>query len=161
MSDTMLTPFHSIAMPANQPQKDVLKVYMHSRQGPRLSFWCWDECGNPLRAGAEKVTASKYTYLRGHQFSWKFLSALLYMCKTKCDFRFFSNFTQTPSKTLMKFTNNFRLLVSLKLEVFLAHLVVGFVIFTFLHLFPWRSHQICRERAARFRNDISYVFSAY
>ena len=58
----------------------------------------------------------------------------------------------------MKFTNNFRLLVSLKLEVFLAHLVVGFVIFTVLHLFPWRFHQICRERAARFRNDISYVF---
>ena len=57
----------------------------------------------------------------------------------------------------MKFTNNFRLLVSLKLEVFLAHLVVGFVIFTVLHLFPWRFHQICRERAARFRNDISYV----
>ena len=25
------------------------------------STWLWDECGDPLRAGAEKVTASKYT----------------------------------------------------------------------------------------------------
>ena len=80
------------------------------------------------------------------------------MCKSKCDFRFHSNFTQPPSKTLLKFTSNFRLLVSLILEVFVAHLVIVFVIFTVLHLFPWRFHQICRERAARFRDDISYVF---
>ena len=58
----------------------------------------------------------------------------------------------------MKFTNNFRLLVSLKLEVFVAHLVIVFVIFTVMHLFPWGFHQICQERAARFRDDISYVF---
>ena len=61
----------------------------------------------------------------------------------------------------MKFTNNFRLLVSLKLEVFVAHLVIVFVIFTVMHLFPWGFHQICQERAAHFRDDISYVFSPW
>ena len=26
-----------------------------TRQGPRPSFWCWDECHNPLRAAAESL----------------------------------------------------------------------------------------------------------
>ena len=33
-----------------------------SRQGPRLSFWCWDECRDPLRAGAENVEALKSVF---------------------------------------------------------------------------------------------------
>ena len=41
----------------------VVQVLWKTRQAcsSHNSNWLWDECGDPLRAGAEKVTASKYT----------------------------------------------------------------------------------------------------
>ena len=80
------------------------------------STWLWDECGDSLRAAAGKVTASKYIF-GVTNFPENSCQPSCIMCKSKCDFRFHLNFTQTLSKTLLKFTCNFKLLVSLKLEV--------------------------------------------
>ena len=38
------------------------KPELFPRQGPRLSFWCWDECRDPLRAGVENVEALKSVF---------------------------------------------------------------------------------------------------
>ena len=96
-------------------------------------------------------------YCWGLQFSWKFLSALLYICATQSViFVFTQTSLKPPQKHCWSSLTISNCLFGWNWKYLLLVSVIVFVVFTVFHLFALKFHLICQERAAR--KDILMFF---